>query len=253
MFRSTSRVFFLLICATGTTAAMAVNEKIDIDIPIATDCRTALQNGSVETIYAEYCATTATKICYGDNGDGFASKCVVGCRTCPSGYTLKDALGTADATTSDEFIQKCTFSYKTCEEVQCNLACAIGLPRWMDVKNANYQIMTNKTLDRINCKCVTTTLYRCKAGYYMNGPSAIVRKEDSSTLYIPPCNRCPYAQDKNLLLSYGTSDPGSNAGQSSCYMEKGDSYSHKVSDGLKNNTIGKYRLSVDCYYDQPSN
>lgn len=251
MFRSISRVFFLLICATGTTAAMAVNEKTDTDQPISgllcmeKDCGL----GYVPAVndFSSCSGNQYTTACYGGNST-YGNVKAYSCVSCPSGYTRTKKTETADASTSP-----CKFTYYECKKDECNLACFIGLPRWMDVKNANYQIMTNKTLDKVNCKCITTTLYRCKAGYYMNGPSAIVRKEGSSTLYVPPCNRCPYAQDKNLLLSYGTSDPGSNAGQSSCYMEKGDSYSHKVNEGLKTNTIGKYRLSVDCYYDQKSN
>ncbi len=251
MFRSISRVFFVLICASGATVAMAVNEKNDTDQPISgllcMEKECGLAYVPAVNDFSSCSGNQYTTACYG-GASTYGNVKAFSCVSCPSGYTRTKKTGTTDASTS-----QCKFTYYECEKDECNLACFIGLPRWMDVKNANYQIMTNKTLDRVNCKCITTTLYRCKAGYYMNGPSAIVRKEGSSTLYSPPCNRCPYAQDKNLLLSYGTSDPGSNAGQSSCYMEKGDSYSHKVSDGLKTNTIGKYRLSVDCYYDQPSN
>lgn len=250
MFHSMSRVFFLMICAAGTTAAMALDGKIDIDQPISgllcmeKDC--GLSFSAAINDYSSCLDKKHTTACYGGNST-YGNVKAYSCVSCPSGYTRTKKTGTADASTSP-----CNFTYYECEQAECNLACFIGLPRWMDVKNANYQIMTNKTLDRDNCKCITTTLYRCKAGYYMNGPKAIVTQEGSPTLYVPPCNRCPYAQDKNLLLSYGTSDPGSNAGQSSCYMEKGDSYSHKVNEGLKTNTIGKYRLSVDCYYDQKS-
>ena len=44
MFRSISRVFFVLICASGATVAMAVNEKNDTDQPISgLLCMAALQ------------------------------------------------------------------------------------------------------------------------------------------------------------------------------------------------------------------
>lgn len=243
MFRSISRVFFLLICATGTTAAMAANEKIDIDIPISDDCPVAIQNGAVNTIYAENCATTATKVCYGNNGDGFASQCVVGCKTCQSGYTLTNALGTADKTTSDEFLYKCTFSYKTCKKKECNLFCPIGSLRWMDVLGKGYQTQTYSILNTDTCKCVTHKRYRCKSGYYRTDSSSAETVD-----VVPTCYICPTTLD-----GYSTSEAGNNVGVKSCYMRKGDSYSHKVKEGEKTNTIGKYRLSVDCYYDQSSN
>lgn len=245
MFRSISRVFFLLICATGTTAAMAANEKIDIDIPISDDCPVAIQNGAVNTIYAVNCATTATKVCYGNNGDGFASQCVVGCKTCQSGYTLTNALGTADKTTSDEFPYKCTFSYKTCEKKRCTLACPRRPRVWrLASERGNYESSYITMLNLDTCTCDKIYSYRCAAGYYNSrGSSAVVSSPSSLS-----CTKCPTTLD-----GYSTSEAENNVGVKSCYMRKGDSYSHKVKEGEKTNTIGKYRLSVDCYYDQQSN
>lgn len=247
MFRSILRVFFVLICASGATVAMAVNEKSDIDIPIDTTCRVREPNGMTNTIRAENCATFASRVCYGNNGDGFASVCVIGCNTCNPDSTPKYADGTAEETTSDWYRELCSFKYKTCEKTPCNKTCAIGLPRWRPVVNTNYQAQTSATLDKAKCECVTHTIYRCNAGYYMNGPNAVV----SDTKKVN-CVRCPPALDKGTL-SYGTSEAGYNAGISSCYTDKGDSYSHKVQEGIKTNTIGKYRLSADCYYNQPAN
>ena len=73
MFRSISRVFFVLICASGATVAMAVNEKNDKDTTIGTTCPVRRPNGVVNTTYADNCESYASKVCYGNNGDGFAN------------------------------------------------------------------------------------------------------------------------------------------------------------------------------------
>lgn len=249
MFRNISRVFFVLICASGATVAMAANEKNDKDTIIGTTCPVRRPNGVVNTTYADNCESYASKVCYGNNGDGFANICMMGCQTCRTGYNLTTAYGTADeAASSDLFLTQCTFEYKTCKEIQCNKTCAIGLPQWRTVVGTNYQTQTFAILNKDECKCVTYTKYRCNTGYYMNGSNAIVIKEEPPASYAPPCIRCPRVLDKNLLMSYGMSDLDHNAGLHSCYAAKDDSYSHKVQEGIKTKTIGKYRLSADCYY-----
>lgn len=249
MFRSISRVFFVLICASGATVAMAVNEKNDKDTIIGTTCPVRRPNGVVNTRHADNCESYASKVCYGNNGDGFANICMMGCQTCRTGYNLTTAYDNADeSASSDLFLTQCTFEYKTCKEIQCNKTCAIGLPQWRTVVGTNYQTQTFAILNKDECKCVTYTKYRCNTGYYMNGSNAIVIKEEPPASYAPPCIRCPRVLDKNLLMSHGMSDLDHNAGLHSCYAAKDDSYSHKVQEGIKTKTIGKYRLSADCYY-----
>lgn len=242
MFRSISRVFFVLICASGATVAVAENEKIDKDITLAATCRVSQPNGTTSTTSAINCASTAPQVCYGNNGDGFATMCVEGCQTCHSGFTLTTAYGTADEAIS---LKPCTFEYKTCK---CNIICP-EISSWRPMPRGNYEMAYKGTLDARNCLCRRTYRYRCKNGYYnaLSATDAVVNNTKNLS-----CERCPQVPDKGYL-SYGTSKAGYNAGISSCYTDKGDSYSHKVQEGIKTKTIGKYRLSADCYYDQPSN
>lgn len=245
MFRSISRVFFVLICASGATVAMAVNEKNDKDTIIGTTCPVRRPNGVVNTTYADNCESYASKVCYGNNGDGFANICVVGCQTCRTGYNLTTASGTADeAASSDLFLTQCTFEYKTCKEIQCNKTC-LGFQQWkLASERENYESSYIRRLNTIKCTCDTIYSYRCTNGYYnaLSNTDAVVR--DKKNLR---CVKCPQVPDKGAL-SYGTAKAGYNAGISSCYTDKGDSYSHKVQEGIKTKTIGKYRLSADCYY-----
>lgn len=244
MFRSISRVFFVLICASGATVAMAANGKTDKDTTITT-CPVREPNGTTSTTSAINCASTAPQVCYGNNGDGFATVCVEGCQTCHSGFTLTTAYGTADeSASSDLFLPKCTFEYKTCK---CNIICP-EISSWRPMPRGNYEMAYKGTLDARNCLCRRTYRYRCKDGYY-NALDTGAVVNDTKKL---SCERCPQVPDKGYL-SYGTAKAGYNAGISSCYTDKGDSYSHKVQEGIKTKTIGKYRLSADCYYDQPSN
>lgn len=211
MFRSISRVFFVLICASGATVAMAVNEKNDKDTIIGTTCPVRRPNGVVNTTYADNCESYASKVCYGNNGDGF--------------------------------------EYKTCKEIQCNKTC-LGFQQWkLASERENYESSYVRRLNTITCTCDTIYSYRCTNGYYnaLSNTDAVVR--DKKNLR---CVKCPPVPDKGAL-SYGTAKAGYNAGKNSCYTDKGDSYSHKVQEGIKTKTIGKYRLSADCYYDQPSN
>lgn len=243
MFRSISRVFFVLICASGATVAMAVNEKNDKDTIIGTTCRVQKPNGRTNTIYGENCASTASRVCYGNNGDGFATVCVEGCQTCRSGFTLTTAYDTADeAASSDLLPEQCTFEYKTCEKTQCNIICP-AISSWRPMPRGNYEMAYKGILDERQCLCRRTYRYRCQDGYY-NALDTGAVVNDTKKL---SCERCPQVPDKGYL-SYGTSKAGFNAGISSCYTDKGDSYSHKVQEGIKTKTIGKYRLSADCYY-----
>ncbi|HBS76875.1 MAG TPA: hypothetical protein DEA31_03420 [Alphaproteobacteria bacterium] len=246
MFRSTSRVFFLLICATGTTAAMAANEKIDIDQPIllCMDKGCSLAFTPAVNDFSSCLGNQYTTACYGGDST-YGNVKAYSCVSCPSGYTLTKKWGLADSGSSP-----CNFSYYECEEETCNLRCPLIISRWrLASERGNYESSYITRLNEDTCTCDKIYSYRCAAGYYNSRGSAAVVSSPSSL----NCVRCPRMLDSNLLLSYGTSDAGRNVGEKSCYMSKGDSYSHKVKEGEKTNTIGKYRLSVDCYYDQPSN
>ena len=246
MFRSISRVFFVLICASGATVAMAVNEKNDTDQPISgllcmeKECGLAYVKAVND--FSSCSGNQYTTACYGGDST-YGNVKAYSCASCPSGYTLTGKTGNANESTSP-----CKFRYYECEKKECNKTCAIGLPQWRTVVGTNYQTQTFAILNKDECKCVTYTKYRCNTGYYMNGSNAIVIKEDPPASYAPPCIRCPRVLDKNLLMSHGMSDLDHNAGLHSCYAAKDDSYSHKVQEGIKTKTIGKYRLSADCYY-----
>lgn len=246
MFRSISRVFFVLICASGATVAMAANGKIDTDQPISgllcmeKECGL----GYVRAVndFSSCLGNQYTTACYGGDST-YGNVKAYSCASCPSGYTLTGKTGNANESTSP-----CKFRYYECEKDICNKTCAIGLPQWRRVVGTNYQTQTFAILNKDECKCVTYTKYRCNTGYYMNGSNAIVIQEEPPASYAPPCIRCPRVLDKNLLMSHGMSDLDHNAGLHSCYAAKDDSYSHKVQEGIKTKTIGKYRLSADCYY-----
>ena len=246
MFRSISRVFFVLICASGATVAMAVNGKIDTDQPISgllcmeKECGLAYVKAVND--FSSCSGNQYTTACYGGDST-YGNVKAYSCASCPSGYTLTGKTGNANESTSP-----CEFRYYECEKDICNKTCAIGLPQWRRVVGTNYQTQTFAILNKDECKCVTYTKYRCNTGYYMDDSNAIVIKEEPPASYAPPCIRCPRVMDKNLLMSYGMSDLDHNAGLHSCYAAKDDSYSHKVQEGIKTKTIGKYRLSADCYY-----
>lgn len=246
MFRSISRVFFVLICASGATVAMAANGKIDTDQPISgllcmeKECGLAYVKAVND--FSSCSGNQYTTACYGGDST-YGNVKAYSCASCPSGYTLTGKTGNANESTSP-----CEFRYYECEKDICNKTCAIGLPQWRRVVGTNYQTQTFAILNKDECKCVTYTKYRCNTGYYMDGSNAIVIKEEPPASYAPPCIRCPRVLDKNLLMSHGMSDLDHNAGLHSCYAAKDDSYSHKVQEGIKTKTIGKYRLSADCYY-----
>ena len=244
MFRSISRVFFVLICVTGANVAMAI--VADKPSP-GLLCRDKACGSAYVTVnnFSSCSSNQYKTACYGGDST-YGNVKVYSCVSCPSGYKLTGKTGTADESAST-----CEFRYSECEKVECNKTCAIGLPRWTMVVGTNYQTYTSSSLNKDECECVTYTKYRCNAGYYMEDTSPIVVKKEPAS-YKPPCRRCPRALDKGLL-SYGTSKAGYNAGISSCYIDKSDSYSHKVQEETKINTIGKYRLSVDCHYKQPAN
>lgn len=246
MFRSISRVFFVLICASGATVAMAANGKIDTDQPISgllcMEKECGLTYVPAVNDFSSCSGNQYTTACYGGDST-YGNVKAYSCASCPSGYTLTGKTGNANESTSP-----CKFRYYECEKKECNKTCAIGLPQWRTVVGTNYQTQTFAILNKDECKCVTYTKYRCNTGYYMNGSNAIVIKEEPPASYAPPCIRCPRVLDKNLLMSYGMSDLDHNAGLHSCYAAKDDSYSHKVQEGIKTKTIGKYRLSADCYY-----
>lgn len=246
MFRNISRVFFVLICASGATVAMAVNGKIDTDQPISgllcMEKECGLGYVPAVNDFSSCSGNQYTTACYGGDST-YGNVKAYSCASCPSGYTLTGKTGNANESTSP-----CKFRYYECEKETCNKICAIGLPQWRMVVGTNYQTQTFAILNKDECKCVTYTKYRCNTGYYMDGTNAIVIKEEPPASYAPPCIRCPRVLDKNLLMSHGMSDLDHNAGLHSCYAAKDDSYSHKVQEGIKTKTIGKYRLSADCYY-----
>lgn len=135
MFRSISRVFFLLICVTGASVAMAANTKIDIEGPLPFIMLCAVNNSGSATKFtqADNCLTT-TRSCYGNDGSGAASVCMNECKTCKDGYTLTSASGTASYTTTSGTLELCSFTYKTCDD-SCTLTCANSLlPQWMAVR-----------------------------------------------------------------------------------------------------------------------
>lgn len=241
MFRSISRVFFVLICASGATVAMAVNEKNDKDQPISGPlCRDkvcGLAYVKAVNDFSSCAGNQYTTACYGGDST-YGNVKAYSCVSCPSGYTLTRKIGTADASTSP-----CNFQYYECEE--CTLTCINRVSVWkLASERENYESSYIRILNPTTCTCDTIYRYRCTNGYYnaLSNTDAVVRDKKNLS-----CVKCPPVPDKGAL-SYGTAKAGFNAGISSCYTDKGDSYSHKVQEGIKTKTIGKYRLSADCYY-----
>ncbi len=191
------------------------------------DCEGTCSSSTTYTsIGGSNCKTSSVVGCYG-------TQKVTTCKTCSSGYTLTSKTMLT--------LSGCSVSYKTCE---CTLTCSSDLSLWkLASERGNYESSYKTELNKNTCKCDKIYSYRCRSGYYNSlGSDAVVGFVEGLN-----CVKCPTALDGS-----STSTAGSNAGQGSCYLSKGDSYSHKVPDtsGLKTNTIGKYRLSVDCYYDQ---
>lgn len=243
MFRSISRVFFVLICASGATVAMAVNEKNDTDQPISgllcmkKECGLAYVPAVND--HSSCLGNQYTTACYG-GASTYGNVKAYSCVSCPSGYTLTGKTETADASSTS----LCKFRYYECEKEICNKTC-LGFQQWkLASERENYESSYVRRLNTITCTCDTIYSYRCTTGYYnaLSNTNAVV--SDKKNLR---CVKCPPVPDKGAL-SYGTAKAGYNAGKNSCYTDKGDSYSHKVQEGIKTKTIGKYRLSADCYY-----
>lgn len=240
MFRNISRVFFVLICASGATVAMAVNGKIDTDQPISgllcMEKECGLGYVPAVNDFSSCSGNQYTTACYGGDST-YGNVKAYSCASCPSGYTLTGKTGNANESTSP-----CKFRYYECEKETCNIICP-EISSWQPMPRGNYEKAYKGTLDARNCLCRRTPRYRCMNGYY-NALDTGAVVNDTKKL---SCERCPQVPDKGYL-SYGTAKAGFNAGISSCYTDKGDSYSHKVQEGIKTKTIGKYRLSADCYY-----
>ena len=180
-----------------------------------------------------------TTACYGGNST-YGNVKAYSCASCPSGYTRTGKTGYADASLTSQ----CKFRYYECEKEICNKTC-LGFKQWyLASERENYESSYVRRLNTITCTCDTIYSYRCTNGYYnaLSNTDAVV--SDKKNLR---CVKCPPVPDKGAL-SHGTAKAGYNAGKNSCYTDKGDSYSHKVQEGIKTKTIGKYRLSADCYY-----